>query len=342
MIELLLLCLLQSSIGGEAPAVRGIEIADQVKAFRAHRGDFYFAATEGILRYDAGGALLNRLGKKGQGPGEFQDFTLFGFAGDRLWVSDGAKIALFEPDGTFVSETRNPTGAPCQAAVSADAFVAVDRQFRQNGPQDKAWVQRVVLCDPKKNAKIELRTGVLPVTPGFDFEAVEPLVQARFDERFRRIYVSDPAGGGIDVFDEKGSRLSRLELGDLPAIDVDEAFKAEFYETIFRDPRFRNPQMVEMMKKSIHVPKVHPLFHSFDVTADGALLVRTLRRNGDRRVWYRVSPDGKKRAVDVLEDKSIDVTAAERFFACDGDVLWQLSATDEGDYVLRSRKISER
>lgn len=54
--------------------------------------------------YDARGRFLRKLGRRGEGPGEFQAPGILGWRGDTLWVADGrlARISLFGPGGAFV------------------------------------------------------------------------------------------------------------------------------------------------------------------------------------------------------------------------------------------------
>jgi hypothetical protein len=60
---------------------------------------------EGIVRvYDSRGRFLRKIGRSGEGPGEFERPSRLGWRGDTLWVGDSpqARISLFRPDGSFV------------------------------------------------------------------------------------------------------------------------------------------------------------------------------------------------------------------------------------------------
>lgn len=69
---------------------------------------------EGIVRvYDARGRFLRKIGRSGEGPGEFERPSRLGWRGDTLWVGDSpqARISLFRQDGSYVrSITFTQTG----------------------------------------------------------------------------------------------------------------------------------------------------------------------------------------------------------------------------------------
>lgn len=67
------------------------------------------ASVPEIRVYDPSGALLNRIGRRGAGPGEFESAPFrFGVAGDTVWaVTYGPdRITLFDRDGTLLSARR--------------------------------------------------------------------------------------------------------------------------------------------------------------------------------------------------------------------------------------------
>lgn len=76
-------------------------------------GDLLIPQTEDaeIRRYDAKGALVGTIGRRGEGPGEFGAVRKVGLVGDTLWVHDtrNARMHRFELDGTLISSTSWPT-----------------------------------------------------------------------------------------------------------------------------------------------------------------------------------------------------------------------------------------
>ena len=79
--------------------VAGVDVDDE--------GNIYVgeALVPEIRVYDADGVLLRRIGRRGEGPGEFQRAPRFGVFGDTLWTLDNApdRITLFDLRGTVLS-----------------------------------------------------------------------------------------------------------------------------------------------------------------------------------------------------------------------------------------------
>jgi hypothetical protein len=81
-------------------------------------GNLYVGeATDTEIRVlSAEGRLMRRIGRRGAGPGEFEDAPRFGVVGDTVWAFDGSgggRITLFRRDGTVLSTARpNEVGVP--------------------------------------------------------------------------------------------------------------------------------------------------------------------------------------------------------------------------------------
>src|SRR5690606_27530235 len=59
-------------------------------------GNLYVAQrTEGLIRvFDARGRFVRTVGRRGAGPGEFQDIARIGLRGDTLWATDFVQARL--------------------------------------------------------------------------------------------------------------------------------------------------------------------------------------------------------------------------------------------------------
>jgi 6-bladed beta-propeller len=64
--------------------------------------------------YDAGGRLLRRIGRKGNGPGEFMWLGLVGLKGDSIWTYDGQqrRLTLFESNGRVATTISHAEQRP--------------------------------------------------------------------------------------------------------------------------------------------------------------------------------------------------------------------------------------
>ena len=66
------------------------------------------AAVPEIRVFEATGALIHRIGRRGEGPGEFEGAPRFGVIGDTVWAvsSFPERIALFDRRGDVLADTR--------------------------------------------------------------------------------------------------------------------------------------------------------------------------------------------------------------------------------------------
>jgi len=76
-----------------------------------------------VARYDVRGRLLNRFGRKGSGPGEFQLPVRAGWFADSLWIYDDGlrRVQLFDRTGTFVRSVQSTWGSA--RPLSADSWL---------------------------------------------------------------------------------------------------------------------------------------------------------------------------------------------------------------------------
>lgn len=108
-------------------AIVGMAIAEDGRLFVGERQDVE------IRVYSPDGRLLQRIGRRGGGPGEFQGIPLFGLQGDTLWTYDtsAGRITLFDSRGTVLS--TGPTyGEPIQLADGRRVWV-MPTSMRRDG-----------------------------------------------------------------------------------------------------------------------------------------------------------------------------------------------------------------
>jgi hypothetical protein len=65
--------------------------------------------TWNVLVFSSQGQPLRTIGRRGQGPGEFQTVGRLGWIGDTLWVLNFRNVNLFRPDGSFVRRVAPAT-----------------------------------------------------------------------------------------------------------------------------------------------------------------------------------------------------------------------------------------
>jgi hypothetical protein len=82
--------------------------------------DVYVHGACDIRHFDATGAFVGKIGRCGDGPGEFRSIAAVGFLGDTMWVSDQRhrRVTLFPPD------RKNPQSFSASYSPRNDALHA--------------------------------------------------------------------------------------------------------------------------------------------------------------------------------------------------------------------------
>ena len=117
----------------------GVEIVSVNGVARQSDGTLVILSRESsdLRFFDANGKHLRNVGRKGQGPGEFEakyGLTLFRLR-DSIVVSDGNGIAqVFAPDGKYVRTESRPAGGPQGQQISRGGFFADGRAVLQMYP----------------------------------------------------------------------------------------------------------------------------------------------------------------------------------------------------------------
>jgi hypothetical protein len=94
-------------------------VLDQGRQIAVGRdGEVYTAERYEVLVFDRDGQPLRRIGRRGAGPGEFEQVRSIGVRGDTLWVMDQlqARISYFGADGRLLSTFRLPPAMDARSA----------------------------------------------------------------------------------------------------------------------------------------------------------------------------------------------------------------------------------
>lgn len=321
--------------GNESEKMK-IDILAKVTSFKIFRGEYFFCTADGILRYNKHAIFCNQIGKKGQGPGELDRFNNYGFLDNKLWICDFGKIAVFELDGRLDNERKYSLSSPRMLALPNDCIVTINRNVGHSG-NHIVWTKDICLYNSKTGLDIVLMTDESRLSPGFDFEGVEPVLQAMYGPRNDKIYVSDPNRGLIYLFNKEGQKLATIDLHlYLDNLKFDSSYKKALFDVLFQDPRFQNQQLAEKLKRTIFFPRVFPLFHSFYLNDEENILIRTYKKAGTKLLYLCLDSGGALKGKLYIEDKTFDITSAEQYVAYEGQTVFQLFPDEEGNYYIES------
>lgn len=261
-----------------------------------HEGNFYVTDWDKreILKYDPSGKYVRTIGRKGQGPGEFQNLSIARFDRDgTLYVTDlsSQRISFFDKDGTYLRQTPIPD-------VFEDLYIGAKGGYVSSRtiPAESDGGMAFKIVDGFFNDKFELATEfnvrLSAYKPPSGRDATS---RAKFtagilsDLAFRpgpmhlvaadgTIYFGYPEDYAIDVYSPEGRKIKTIRRAYDP-IKVND--KDKDYFAVTRAKPFvtrtgggaRSEDEVRDILKYIEYPESKPAYQSLAVMENGWLVV---------------------------------------------------------------------
>ena len=287
----------QLSVGD---AVSGdITFAKVVAVVPGPMASFYVAdAGEKSLRqFDRLGKLLRRIGREGNGPGEFRSLDYVGRSADTIWVVDGIqkRVSFFTPTGEFVRSVAVPRlgdFAPVvRAAARSTLLVQNGTHVRTHG--SNRYVIRV--DGSRMDTLATLRYGVGDwVYRAGGSTPYEVLVPNPFNDA--TLFATDSKGGNLTVVNRLVGDTNTFEVERLDARGKS-LWKRTFnytprsIMTAVKDSVIGRPEFRAIAKFPKHLPPVSHVVAG----EDGTVWIRReeLGTSGQSE-WNMLSADGRK------------------------------------------------
>ena len=274
------------SSAGQKERVFALPELEAPRQIVVEKGKAYVSDKRDIVAYDlATGALVTRIGKIGQGPGEFR-FMPGRMAAypERLVVADYPKLQFFSFEGLYQGQVDQPRLLSPYPFLPVGAnFVGFPMESKDDGSLSMP-VGRIYGPDlkPLKEFCGDLPAGPPPPPPPGSQESTaksDALLIRDYGEIVvyeKRIYVADSRKGfAISVFDENGALLREIkhpfERVKVPPSFVDGVVKewkaSQYWETIYAH---KNPV----------VPEYFPALCSFKVDGGRIYAVTAAKKDG--------------------------------------------------------------
>lgn len=192
-----------------------------------------------VVVFSAAGEYLYRIGREGEGPGEFQSVLFVDIADDVLWVTEPFRHHAFELDGTFIETVSLPLAARSLMRdgrwwrLDDGRFVILNIRLRDIERGEAGAEMLVVDADGEVEAHVATPTmvyteyleqpteGSRPVPLTLHF-AARPWGDFAPEYGFVLIYPPEPE---VLVYDIDGTlkRRLRVDLPPQPVTDEDRA-----------------------------------------------------------------------------------------------------------------------
>lgn len=211
-------------------------MADDGRVFVGDMGD------EQVVVFSAAGDYLYRIGREGQGPGEFQSLTFVDVEGDVLWVDDRFRRHSFQLDGTFIATDTLPLEARSVMRdgrwwrLSDGRIVMFNLQWRSQQYNDYRAEMHVLEEDGDVSASVMTPWVIIgerlantdcerPVSLTYFF-ATSPW--AAFDPEYGFVLV-DPTVPEVPIYDTQGElrRVLRVDMSERRVTEDERAWALE-------------------------------------------------------------------------------------------------------------------
>ena len=315
-----------------------LDIRGKMETFKIYRGDFYFlnSATNSIYKFDRKLNFIAKIGKKGEGPGEIICCLYsFGFLDDKIYLLSANKVFFFSLNGKFIREVKNPL---CKI------FLKNGKGIEYSGKNTgKEIIFKVILINRQKNMQKELFSQRYRITPGYKYEAIEPVFQVKYSRNSRQIYISDPLDGKVLIFSENGKRKGEIKITSPEKIKVDRRFRRAFMEKLMQNPYMKNKEFAKQFLKQLHFSKYFPNFHSIYLDKEtDCLYVKTFSRRKDKVLFKKYSEDGKFTEGYFFEDKKINILDAQLFTVFNNNNYYYLYEDENGNYLIHQKRLTDK
>lgn len=263
--------------------------------------------------------LLKKIGRKGNGPGEFNISPRIRIYNDKLYtISHFNRVYVIDMKGEFLVEKKTEGFINLLIAPVGKNFVL----YR--------FIMKKVKNKMKTGIAILLLDGNLKKIKDFSFKSSDPKDKIRpvsyksmFDIWNNKIYIADSSKGlYVEVFDSQGKKLKEFK-SDYKKIKVSDSFKKQSME----DFKKQNPRMI---KKEFEYPEYFPAFSHFYIF-NGKLYFKTYEKKGND-ILFRIFDTNGKELKSVFLPKS-DI------FTIDNDVYYYIDSDENEDLVVYSKKI---
>lgn len=289
------------------------------------------AGTQQIRFFDQMGAFLTSVGRRGDGPGEYQFPVLIRSARyDTLWIFDrGRRLTVLDDQGRLIrsigprSRLSQPVGVLAGKLVTAEGSARAGPETPEGMMSNDITYEMIDLTTETRDTIAQLAGFALfvwNIGGVFGFTRV-PLDAAPSAGTGRdRLFVTGGEDAQVQVFDTLGILREIIRTGELPQPVPGAAFdQAVENELASSGDASATPELRRRYERMVP-PDVLPVYQNLQVDSEGLIWLETFRLDNDQDPeWVVLHPSGNvlgrvafPRSLNVLQIGQSFVLGLER------------------------------
>ncbi len=235
--------------------------------------------------------LINKFGKKGEGPGEINTSRRGGVSLNlsetkgKLFIQNRSKVLFFTKDGKFLSEKKLNGGFIREMIPLSDYFVARSFKFSENRTRSESVT--IFSSNFTKIGEINGKTSELSRGSFFKIYYDNNIFKMRaFDNK---LYLNDSKAFLIKVFNKKGKRINSISI-KYSLLNIGSKTKEEIKNYYKNESRFSS--FWERIKTMFDISETYPAIKNFFVTGN-LIYVQTYKHSEKGYEFYILDKTGK-------------------------------------------------
>ena len=258
-----------------------------------------------IKKFNTSGKYLKTIGRKGQGPGEFNMPFEIAVTDDRLIVWDwgNRRLCVLAPDGEFIKSVQifRGEGMPQKMRPLTDGNIVIELEKIYYGEQDKPQDSLIEIFSPDLEKKRTLYTQQVWRNKFMRIESMFTNIIQPFSPLVcwdvspdGKIVIGYPSEYKIDLYDSERGKISSFSHSYDPVKVTDEDKESFFSGMTFSSGGTTTQTVPEPIVKNTEFPKLKPAFKQILVDSEGNILVWPYRKNREEESRYfdAFSPEG--------------------------------------------------
>lgn len=302
-----------------------------------------------IKRFSAEGKFIKTIGRKGQGPGEFNAPSRIAVTRNHLFIYDmgNRRLCAMTTDGKFIKGIgiQNTEGRPRNMRALPGGDFVVEREINHYQEKDRPQDCIIQIFSPELELKKTISSNQVLRNKFRDIQGMfsnilQPFVPDVFWDVAPdgKIVIGFAKDYTVEIHHPEKGLLSFFKHTYEPVKVTDRDKKQFFAGITFSTSEGGRSELPEEVKKLTEFPKIKPAFDAMIIDFEGNILIHTIRKDSgsDGPVCDAFEPEGNF----IGTVKTTGIKAFPRKILAGKDFIWIIERNEEGVAQVIKYRIS--